>query len=408
MKKISIASALLCLCTIAQAQYKNDNVLYKTVFPQDLCRELAEQKGYLLLDVRSKGEYEDTSSSAGYNLGRLKGATHINVRELGPRLGELSAYKDKPVFVYCSHSQRSRRASKMLADSGFKKVFNVNGGVTGLRQFYTDDCLQQLMVTKVGYKVMAPAEFCDRLSRNDQQLFILDVRSDSFYNHISGDAKVDAYGHFAGSVHIPAERLSSSLDRIPKDKEIVIVDMYGDEASKAAAWLKEKNYPKVSVLLEGVDRYLLTDKSLLKCNPGAYVAAASFGTITAPELNRLLLSSKEIVFIDIREKEEYEGKHKDSWRNIGRIRGAMHIPSSELKEGAALTLPADRVSPTYVIYAFGSSKEAFAAAQILSKKSKADVQVLMGGLFNLRWTAANVKGNTDLIKWVEGVPEENL
>ena len=45
-------------------QYKNDNVLYRLVYFQDLCKTMEENPGYLLLDVRSKGEYEDTSSSS--------------------------------------------------------------------------------------------------------------------------------------------------------------------------------------------------------------------------------------------------------------------------------------------------------------------------------------------------------
>lgn len=408
MKKITFLPLFLCLYLSGLAQYKNDNVLFKTVFPQELCQQLDANPGYLLLDVRSKGEYEDTSSSAGYNLGRLRGASNINVRELGPRLGELSTYKDKPIFVYCSHSQRSRRASKMLADSGFKKVFNVNGGVTGLRQFYKDDCLQQLIITQVGYKVIPPAALCDRIKKNTGNLLILDVRSDSSYNHITGDAKVDAYGRFARSIHIPLNDLPvSPRSRLPKEKDIVVVDMYGDEASKAAAWLKEQGYPNVSVLLEGIDRYLLTDKTLLKCDPGTYISPASFSTITSPELNRLLQSSKELIFVDVRDSAEYEGRHKETWRNIGRIRGAVHFPLAQLEAGVPLPSAAD-LSSTLVVYAFGSSMEAFGAAKKLSAKGYTDVRVLMGGLFNLRWTAANVKGNADLVKWVEAIPQENL
>ena len=58
----------------------------------------------------------------GMNIGRLKNAKNIDVRQFGSRLSELQDFKNRPVFVYCSHSQRSRRASKMLADSGFTRV----------------------------------------------------------------------------------------------------------------------------------------------------------------------------------------------------------------------------------------------------------------------------------------------
>ncbi|HEY0434137.1 MAG TPA: rhodanese-like domain-containing protein, partial [Chitinophagaceae bacterium] len=111
---------LLCLgVTAARGQFKADNVKYKTIYPQDLCKTLADNPGFVLLDVRSQGEFADTlSSSEDLNIGHLEGARHIDIRELPARWKELLEVKDKPLFIYCSHSQRSRRASRLLADSG--------------------------------------------------------------------------------------------------------------------------------------------------------------------------------------------------------------------------------------------------------------------------------------------------
>src|SRR5882757_4280057 len=108
----------LCFCaSFAQAQFKADNVKYTNVFPEELCKTLQANPGYTLLDVRSQGEYDDTSSMApGLNIGHIKDALHISIQELQSRWKELLPYKDKPLFIYCSHSQRSRRASRMLAD----------------------------------------------------------------------------------------------------------------------------------------------------------------------------------------------------------------------------------------------------------------------------------------------------
>ena len=64
------------------------------------------------------------------NIGRLKGAVNIDVDAVAGRLNELKPYKDKPVFIYCSHSQRSRRVSKLLSENGFQKIYNINGGMS--------------------------------------------------------------------------------------------------------------------------------------------------------------------------------------------------------------------------------------------------------------------------------------
>ena len=133
MKQLLLLIGSFILCSTINAQYQFDNVKFKTVYIEDLCQTLKENPGFLLLDVRSTGEFHDTSTSINYNIGHLNNAINIDVRELPVRLKELYAYKNKPVFIYCSHSQRSRRASALLADSGFTKVYNINGGLTNLR-----------------------------------------------------------------------------------------------------------------------------------------------------------------------------------------------------------------------------------------------------------------------------------
>jgi hypothetical protein len=52
MKKIAFLFLTALLVKTNFAQYKNDNLLYKTVYTTDLCKELNNSPGYLLLDVR--------------------------------------------------------------------------------------------------------------------------------------------------------------------------------------------------------------------------------------------------------------------------------------------------------------------------------------------------------------------
>src|SRR5512138_1533322 len=111
MKRSIFLLPLVCVFVL-HAQFKADNVRYTTVFPEDLCKTLLANKGYLLLDVRSPGEFDDTSSSSGLNIGHLTNATNINITQLAQRWREIASYKNQPVFIYCSHSQRSRRASR--------------------------------------------------------------------------------------------------------------------------------------------------------------------------------------------------------------------------------------------------------------------------------------------------------
>ncbi len=406
MKTIALIFCSALAATSSFAQYKNDNVLYKTVYTQDLCNELNRQPGYLFLDVRTPGEYADTSSM-GMNIGSFKNAKNIEVRELGKRIAELNAYKDKPVFVYCSHSQRSRRASKMLSDSGFTKVFNINGGMTGLRQLPAagNECLYDKLTSANTYNIISPVDLCKKISTAAPNIFLLDVRDDSAFKHISTDAKVNSFGYFKGSTHIPLSRLEANLSKIPAAKEVIIIDLYGDDAADAAVLLGRKNYKNVSVLPEGIDRVLSTDRKNLGCLSSAYVSNLPYKIINAQELKPFIESTKDYLFLDARTTEEFTNKHKNYWQNTGHLINAVNIPVADL-ENKWNTIEDYKAKPV-IIYVFSGGTGAHEAANTLIKKGFTKLMILQGGIFNIGWTAANIKGFSSLASLKVDVPLEN-
>lgn len=70
-------------------------------------RALIEEKGAVLVDVRSPAEYRG---------GHLPGALNIPVNELSRRLDEVP--EDRPVVVYCRSGARSARAAGLLRERG--------------------------------------------------------------------------------------------------------------------------------------------------------------------------------------------------------------------------------------------------------------------------------------------------
>lgn len=403
LSKICLPLFLLISLAV-KSQFKNDNVLYKTVDPADLCATLEKNKGYILLDVRSPGEYADTSAFQSYNLGHLKGARNINVGELGKRLSEIQEYKDQPVFVYCSHSQRSRRAGKMLADSGFTNIFNINGGMTAIH--YTDatekGCLKDLVQTGNAYSIISFNELCGMMGKDNGPL-VIDVRPDSAFRHISRDAKVNAMGTIKTSVNIPLEKFLAGQADIPKGREIIFVDIYGDEASKAADLLKKNGYKNVSVLIEGIDRLLYTDSRNAPCRDLFYTSSIGYKTITVGEFGEYNKANKDFILLDVRTTDEFTNKHKDYWRNIGHMTGAINIPVADMS-GRYNELDKNK---EILIYSFGSGKEPFEAANALQKLGFNKLKVIYGGVFNMRWTAGNVKGQSYLKDLVVDIPETN-
>ncbi len=398
---------LLLICTsIVQAQFKSDNVKYTTVYPEDLCKVLQSNPGYTVLDVRSQGEFDDTlSSSPELNIGHIKDALHISIQELPKRWKELLPYKDKPLFIYCSHSQRSRRASRMLADSGFTHLFNVDGGLTNfyIQGIAQNDCGNYHIISSLNYKIISPKQVVE--TSKSKQYFILDVRTDSSFNGISRSAEANIFGRFSDAVHVPLEKLSSSLQTVPVNKPVLIVDDYGAESAKAAKLLTEKGYKDVTIMINGMDEWLdyVTEsgnRNLLKWKQDIH-----YKVLSAGEFEKMAIDKKEFRLIDTRTADEFKNTSKNYWENIGNIQNAVNIPSAQLTTSAQL--PPEK-NKAIVLYGFNNQDAIYAAAENLAKQGYSNVSVLRGGIWQLRWSSHNIRGKESLSTLVVNVPDQSL
>jgi phage shock protein E len=72
------------------------------------------KKGAIILDVRTKGEY---------NRGHIKGSMNISVDQLANNLDKLKD-KNKPVITCCASGNRSASAKNLLTSRGYKHVYN--------------------------------------------------------------------------------------------------------------------------------------------------------------------------------------------------------------------------------------------------------------------------------------------
>ncbi|MFL5789033.1 MAG: rhodanese-like domain-containing protein [Flavisolibacter sp.] len=400
MKKLSAFSILTLLFSVCYSQYKYDNVKYKAVYLEDLCQAIQANPGFLILDVRSKGEYNDSSTYLNYNIGHISNAINIDVRDLPHHLNDLSSYKNKPVFVYCSHSQRSRRASAMLADSGFTKVFNINGGLTSFRINDVNSVCNKLFVrSNLPFTFVSPKQ----LSHSSlNEYIIIDVRDDSSFRSITNNEIKNSMGKFRNSINIPSSLLSEKLSLIPKTGKVLLVDEDGNESIKAAEFLTQQGFHNLSVLFDGLEMY---NSELPETERRGWIKTTPYSLINSYYLSDLVKSNKDAAIIDIRTKEEFFNHSKDSWRNIGNIKNAINIPFSDLKTDPS-QLNVAKNAPI-ILYAFSTQPEIFSAAELLASSGYTNINVLMGGLFNLRWRAANIKGRDYLNQWVVNVPELN-
>lgn len=99
----------------------DSKAVFKSIFPKKASEMIAADKPFVL-DVRTPAEFYEE---------RIAGATLIPVQQLADRIGELDAYKNRPVLVYCRSGNRSIPAAQILIRNGFKKVYNMQSGIGG-------------------------------------------------------------------------------------------------------------------------------------------------------------------------------------------------------------------------------------------------------------------------------------
>lgn len=115
-------------CQVCQMELvKKSTVTFKVIEPTAICSYTVKNPTVILLDVRSKEEFEGTIEP---NFGTLKNAINIPIGEIENRIGEIKKFKDRAIIVFCSHSHRSPQVSYQLTQNGFKKVSNMSGGMS--------------------------------------------------------------------------------------------------------------------------------------------------------------------------------------------------------------------------------------------------------------------------------------
>ena len=101
-----------------------DSAKYQSLDPYYFHLEYLKQDPALLIDVRQSFEYRGK---------RIKDAINISSsRDLEITADTIS--KETAFFLYCSTDYRSIAASELLYKKGFRKLYNLEGGIVAWRR----------------------------------------------------------------------------------------------------------------------------------------------------------------------------------------------------------------------------------------------------------------------------------
>ena len=115
MKKICLALFILILsssCIFSKGEG------YKRISMDEAKTLMEKEEGYILLDVRTKGEYES---------GYIPGAINIPLSDIDEKIISFLPDKSQMILVYCRSGNRSREASNKLSKLGYSNVLEIGG-----------------------------------------------------------------------------------------------------------------------------------------------------------------------------------------------------------------------------------------------------------------------------------------
>jgi rhodanese-related sulfurtransferase len=379
---------LLSLTARAQHPFKYDNTGYQPVYLNDAFNMMDTMHQFLLLDVRTPGEYADTARATALNIGRIRGAVNIPVDSVTAHLTELSKFKDQPIFIYCSHSQRSRRVSKLLIENGFQKIYNINGGMTLVNEYDDKQFVykNKMLETHTNYKNIAGLDAL-HLIQDNPDLLIIDIRTEKEFTGMDSSLQ-NNIGYLKNAINIPQSLFAEKIDafHFSNSRPVLLYDQKGFNSMDVVEILRAKGFTRIYNLFEGLEAFIC-DHDLTENKKNPWVSDAPSWYLLDPKACiDLLAATPDLVILDTRPDDEFNNQSKTTYRNLGRMKGAL--PLSSVEGLSPILLGKDRSVP-FLVYGW-NTELAFQTCQELGKKGYRQVYLLSQGFYHFVWSTANV------------------
>ena len=118
MKRIIfLLLAVMLLAACAQEETKQEAV-YMNITAQEAKEIMDRESGYVILDVRTREEYDQ---------GRIPGAIVISHVKVAHKAEETLTDKDQLILVYCRSGRRSKIAAEALVELGYTNILEFGG-----------------------------------------------------------------------------------------------------------------------------------------------------------------------------------------------------------------------------------------------------------------------------------------
>jgi rhodanese-related sulfurtransferase len=117
MKKV-MSIMLISACLFGCSVPENTQNTYRQITMDEAVTMMAEQEGYIILDVRRPDEFA---------AGHIPGAINVPNETIGTDSIPELPLKDQLILVYCRSGNRSKQASAKLVNLGYTNIVEFGG-----------------------------------------------------------------------------------------------------------------------------------------------------------------------------------------------------------------------------------------------------------------------------------------
>jgi rhodanese-related sulfurtransferase len=385
-----------CFLILALAA-KSQNNYNEITLPELMKKKHNGDKNMVIVDVRTKGEYYDTISRGKQsNIGRIKGAINIPVQDLQQNpdaVRQLDAYKDKDIYLICSHSYRSRAASNILLKNGFTHVNNVQGGMTEWYRRYDElsPYRDEFLEKGIGYNNISPAQLLEQLTTG-KNVLLLGIRNTPRMWYDSFNLRLYRYYPlFKNTVYFNYADSLKILEEAQKEKgrPVVLFNLVNNGAAELAEWLTTKGVSNVSYLVGGENyfyEYVQNKQASAKADK-FLTMQSSIRFITPAVFCNAMPGNKNFQMIDTRHDSLFNKINEGTKHNYKHLKDAANFFEGN---GTALFEQKfiDRKKEYVLVSDNGIDGLEFADALV---KKGYTIHWLIGGLQRWEWYMNNVE-----------------
>lgn len=246
MKRIRIIPFFMTLLLLSGCAAQTAENTYRQIDSEEAAALMEEKDNYIILDVRTEEEYSE---------GHIPNAINIPNESIGTEEIPELPDKDQLILVYCRSGNRSKQASRKLADLGYTNIVEFGGIIDWTGETQSDSQSVPQTINSAGAEVSSEEALVIALNNadvpeadayniknerdSDNGIPIHDIEFETDYGDYDFEVSVDG-GRIVGADYEVDEEylniLGGSAVSLEEAKKLIADKVPGSDAENVQIW----------------------------------------------------------------------------------------------------------------------------------------------------------------------------